>query len=152
MRIALDSNVLLYSAGVVKAVADVAKAKLARSIIEQVAQKSEIVCPLQVFGECYQVLRRNGRQRKDCQSILESWRRRFAVVGSEEAAFFAAIDLATDHDLQFWDSLILAVSAQANCQLLLSEDMQSGFTWRGVTIVNPFAATMDARLARLLTD
>jgi predicted nucleic acid-binding protein len=132
--------------------ADAAKGKLARLIIEQVAQTCEIICPFQVFGECYQVLRRSGRQHEDCRSILESWRRRFAVAGSDEAAFLVAIDLATDHNLQFWDSLILAVSAQANCQLLLSEDMQDGFTWRGVTIVNPFVATIDARLARLLTE
>jgi predicted nucleic acid-binding protein len=36
---------------------------------------------------------------------------------------------------------MLAAAAQAGCRLLLSEDMQDGFTWRGVTIRNPFAAT-----------
>ena len=69
MRIALDSNVLLYAAGVAKVAEDLAKGTLAQSIIDQVAQTSEIICPFQVFGECYQVLRRNGRPREDCRSI-----------------------------------------------------------------------------------
>ena len=32
-----------------------------------------------------------------------------------------------------------AVAADAGCRLLLSEDLQDGFTWRGVTVVDPFA-------------
>jgi predicted nucleic acid-binding protein len=28
-------------------------------------------------------------------------------------------------------------SAENRCRLLLSEDLQTGFTWRGVTVVNP---------------
>ncbi|WP_205963481.1 PIN domain-containing protein [Roseicella aquatilis] len=31
-------------------------------------------------------------------------------------------------------------AAEAECRLLLSEDIQDGFTWRGVTVRNPFAA------------
>jgi predicted nucleic acid-binding protein len=34
---------------------------------------------------------------------------------------------------------MLAAAAQADCRLLLSEDMQDGFTWRSVTVRNPFA-------------
>ena len=60
------------------------------------------------------------------------------------------VDLATEHKLQFWDALILNVAADAGCSLLLSEDMQDGFAWRGVTVVNPFAAKMHKRLARIL--
>jgi predicted nucleic acid-binding protein len=35
---------------------------------------------------------------------------------------------------------MLAVAAQAGCRVLLSEDMQHGFTWRGATIRDPFSA------------
>jgi hypothetical protein len=34
----------------------------------------------------------------------------------------------------------LAVAAKGSCRLLLSEDLQDGFSWRGVTVANPFAA------------
>jgi hypothetical protein len=42
-------------------------------------------------------------------------------------------------------------SAEAECRLLLSEDLQEGFTWRGVTVTNPFARTLHPILAALLT-
>lgn len=35
--------------------------------------------------------------------------------------------------------VIVAVAAEAGCRLLISEDLQDGFTWAGLTIVNPFA-------------
>jgi hypothetical protein len=35
-------------------------------------------------------------------------------------------------------------------RLLLSEDIQAGFTWRGVTVVNPFAAQPSPLLKGLL--
>ena len=38
-----------------------------------------------------------------------------------------------------FDGVVLPVqtaSAEAQCPLLLSEDLQEGFTWRGVTAVN----------------
>jgi predicted nucleic acid-binding protein len=37
-----------------------------------------------------------------------------------------------------WDALIMSVAAENKCRLLISEDFQNGFTWRGVTVVNPF--------------
>jgi predicted nucleic acid-binding protein len=64
----------------------------------------------------------------------------------------AAADLATDHRLGIWDAVILSASSQAGCRLLLSEDLQDGFTWGGVTVVNPFAAERHALLEALLGD
>jgi predicted nucleic acid-binding protein len=44
------------------------------------------------------------------------------------------------------------VAADADCRLVLSEDLQEGFTWRGVTVTNPFGAErhplLDAWLQR----
>ena len=68
-----------------------------------------------------------------------TWRDAFRLAPTSEAAIIAAADLAADHRLGIWDSLMLAVAAEEGCRLLLSEDMQDGFEWRGVTIVNPFA-------------
>jgi len=43
------------------------------------------------------------------------------------------------------------VAAENRCRLLLSEDFQNGFTWRGVTVVNPFATQQSPLLEDLLT-
>lgn len=74
----------------------------------------------------------------------------FEAIATNTDSFTDAIDLATGHKLQFWDALILSTAASGGCSLLLSEDMQDGFAWGGVTVVNPFAEKMHKRLARVL--
>jgi predicted nucleic acid-binding protein len=54
------------------------------------------------------------------------------------------------HSLSFWDAVILSAAAGAECHLLLSPDMQDGFVWQGVTIVNPFAHTRHPLLQAIL--
>jgi predicted nucleic acid-binding protein len=61
-----------------------------------------------------------------------------------------AADLAADHHFGIWDAVILSAASQAGCRLLLSEDLQDGFTWGGVTVVNPFASPRHALLDALL--
>ena len=58
--------------------------------------------------------------------------------------------LSRDHQLGIWDSIILASAADARCRLLLSEDLQDGFSWSGVTVVNPFVSKPNPLLARLI--
>jgi predicted nucleic acid-binding protein len=62
------------------------------------------------------------------------------------------MDLAHSHRCSMWDAIILAAAAEAGCRLLLSEDMQDGFTWNGVTIADPFSETPHPLLAAMLAD
>jgi predicted nucleic acid-binding protein len=146
MKIALDSNILIYAAGVHRADADIPKTSLVRSMIDKLTELHSIVAPFQTFGEAYSVMQRFGRSREDCRATIQKWIANFETISSSENAFLSALDLATDHKLQFWDALIVNAAADAGCVLLLSEDMQSGFTWRGVTIANPFAETLEPQL------
>jgi predicted nucleic acid-binding protein len=50
----------------------------------------------------------------------------------------AAIALARDHSLAFYDALILAAAIEARCETLYSEDFQHGRRFGDCTIVNPF--------------
>ncbi len=61
-----------------------------------------------------------------------------------------AADLAVDHNLGIWDAVILSAASRSGCRLLLSEDLQEGFTWAGVTVVNPFSSPQHALLQALL--
>lgn len=49
-----------------------------------------------------------------------------------------AVKLARTSALSFYDALIIAAAADADCRLLLTEDMQHGRKFGGVTIQNPF--------------
>ena len=60
------------------------------------------------------------------------------------------MDLVVDHKLRIWDAVILAAAAESQCRLLLSEDLRDGFTWRGVTVVKPFAAKRNELLEEAL--
>ena len=135
MKIAFDTNILVYAEGLNGA----EKQAVVLDLINSLASATKIV-PSNVFGELFNVLKRKGRfPAQEARQLTLGWRRSVIMAESTEAAMMAAIDLATDHGLMIWDALVLAVAAVAGCRLLLSEDMQDGFTWRGVTVVNPFA-------------
>jgi hypothetical protein len=40
-----------------------------------------------------------------------------------------------------------SAASQSDCRLLLSEDFQEGFTWAGVTVVDPFSSPQHAPVA-----
>ena len=48
------------------------------------------------------------------------------------------MEAAARHSFSLWDAIMVAVAAATGCRALLSENMQHGFIWRGVTIRNPF--------------
>ncbi len=49
-----------------------------------------------------------------------------------------AVKLARDSSLSFYDALIVAAAADADCRVLLTEDLQHGRKFGGVMIQNPF--------------
>ncbi len=135
MRFALDTNVLAYAEGV----NGTAAKKAALAIVEKLPQVSTVL-PVQVLGELFAVLvRKAGRPPEQARKAVLTWHDVFPAIETSPSVLLAAADLACDHHIGIWDAIILAASAAAGCRLLLSEDFQSGFTWSGVTVVNPFA-------------
>jgi predicted nucleic acid-binding protein len=134
MRIALDTNILAYAEGL----GDEARCRSAVALVENLAG-ADVVLPAQVLGELSRVLTAKAKRSPMLtRAIILDWADTFEVVDSGWPAFAAALDLMVDHQLPMWDALILAVAAENRCRQLLSEDFQNGFTWRGVTVVNPF--------------
>jgi predicted nucleic acid-binding protein len=110
------------------------------SIIAAVPASSFIV-PAQVLGELFNVLTRKVRHSRDAATqVVRAWQDMFTVMPTTEAVLSRAMDVAVAHSLAIWDAVILAAAAEAGCRMLLSEDMHEGFTWGGVTTVNPFAS------------
>ncbi len=75
----------------------------------------------------------------EASEIVDDYAFDAVVVPTDETVLAAAFGLAAAHNLQTYDAIILATAAQAECEVLYSEDMQHGFEWNGVTIINPFA-------------
>lgn len=146
MKVAFDTNVLAYAEGV----NDEGKRTIALQLVRQLPQDAAVI-PVQVLGELFNVLvRKAGRSRTDARDALLAWRDTFATVETAPEIMLAAADLATDHGLSIWDAVVLSAASQAGCRLLLSEDLQDGFTWGGVTVVNPFTLPRHPLLESLL--
>ena len=147
MRIALDTNVLVYAEGL----NDASRRDAARNLVSNVP-RNETFLPVQVLGELFRALTHKGRWTAHAarESVLE-WRNTFDSIAASEDTLLSAMDLACDHQFAIWDAIVVSTAADAGCRLLLSEDMQDGFVWRGLTIANPFATQrhplLDAALA-----
>jgi predicted nucleic acid-binding protein len=96
------------------------------------------------------MVRKALRSAASAHVAILSWCDAFSLSETSGAVMLAASDLAVTHKLGIWDAVILSSAAEAGCRLLLSEDMQDGFTWRGVTVTNPFAKTLHPLLKAML--
>jgi predicted nucleic acid-binding protein len=135
MRVALDTNILVYAEGVNGA----ERSQRARAVLVELAG-DEIVVPVQALGELFAVLTRKARWTATAaRAAVLAWHDSYDTVATSPAVLFDAMELVASHRLSFRDAIMLAAAAQTGCRLLVSEDMQDGFTWRGVTIRNPFS-------------
>lgn len=148
MKVALDTNVLAYAEGTNgQAMKDAALQLIQRP------PPGSIVVPVQALGELFNVLvLKAKRPSSSARGAILSWRDAFPVVDTSSEVMVSAADLAADHNFRIWDAVMLAAAAEAGCRLLLSEDLQDGFTWRGVTVTNPFSSTKHVLLRALLGD
>lgn len=130
MRAFLDTNLLVYAQG------RDAKSEMARQIILQGG-----VISVQVLNEFTSVLRRKfsmswdeiAEALEDVKIALDTVR----PIGLETHS--AAVELAREHGFSFYDALIIAAALEADCDQLLTEDMQAGRRIERLAIVNPFA-------------
>jgi predicted nucleic acid-binding protein len=148
VRVALDTNILAYAEGV-------NGADMKRTALELVEKlpESAVLLPVQTLGELFNLLvRKAGRAPAGARKAILSWQDAFSLIETSAQVMLAAADLATDHQLGIWDAVIVSAAAEAGCRLLLSEDLHEGFTWKGVTVTNPFSTPRHELLAGLLTD
>jgi predicted nucleic acid-binding protein len=148
VRAAIDTNVLVYAEGMNGRVKQAAAVELLKRLPSGV-----VVVSIQVLGELFHVLaRKSGKSSKDARAAVLHWQDAFPAIPTSQGAMISAIDLAVDHRLTIWDALILSVAAEADCRLLLTEDLHEGFTWRGVTVVNPFAPKPHPLISAMFDD
>lgn len=145
MKVALDTNILVYA----ESVSGVEKGRTARDLMDRLG--ADAVVSLQAVAEFYNVMTLKARiPAAEARGLAEQVVGFYETVATTEAVLTEALELAQQHRLRIFDSIILSAAAEAGCNLLLSEDMQDGFVYRGVTVANPFAETPHPLLASLL--
>lgn len=148
MRIALDTNILVYAEGV----NDPARRDRVVTLLRKLPSGNTYV-PLQALAELFHVLvRKAGSPPSQAQSAILEWRDRYPVIETSQATLLSALELATRHGFRIWDAIIFSAASLSACRILLSEDLQDGFTWNGVTVVNPFLDAPNELLADALNQ
>ena len=148
MNIALDTNILAYAEGV----SDRQRHQTALDVIRRLPSDS-VRLPVQALGELFQVLViKAGYTPAEARSKVVSWADAYALAETSAAVLFDAMELAVTHRFFIWDAVVVCAAAAAGCRLLLSEDMQDGFTSGAITIVNPFAEARHPLLEALLAS
>ncbi len=146
MRAALDTNLLVYAEGF----GDPARVGATRQLLARLSD-ADLVVPLQCLGKLFRVLTgKAGRSAPQAQEAVLGWLDAYQVVETNASSWRGAMDLCVAHQLASWCALVLNVAAEAGARLLLKEDLNPGFSWRGVQVVNPLQHPADPLLNQLL--
>ena len=98
------------------------------------------VIGVQVLNEFTNVTRRKLRwQWEQIEAALAVIEELLGPARPLTAAVHAgAVVLARDHELSFYDALIVAAALDAGCEVLFSEDLQHGQKFGALRVENPF--------------
>ncbi len=147
MLCALDSNVMIYAEGHL----DDPRNSSAQNILK-VVPSSDFVIPVQAIAETTNWLIRKAKRSKPFAAQRAAyWLERYQIQSTTEDVLASAFELIAAHHFQVFDAIILSAAAVAGTDVLLSEDLQHGFQWKGVTIINPFATEQHPLFVALMS-
>jgi predicted nucleic acid-binding protein len=134
----VDTNVLVYAFDKGNSV----KKRVAQRLMNELMDEDRLRVSTQVLQELFVTLTRKASQRcssAEAMAVLEdlaAW----PLMVVDYAAIRAAVGLADQAKLSFWDALVVVAAARAGATVLYTEDMNDGQEVLGVRISNPFAA------------
>jgi len=133
-KIFIDTNILVYTLDQ----KNIEKRDTARKIVKKVVESHQPVISTQVIKEFYVVA--SNKLKADpivVKNIIHNFHN-MEIVNNDLDLIEQAIDISILSQLSFWDSLIIAAAEKANCEYVLSEDLNSGQNYRGIKLLNPF--------------
>jgi predicted nucleic acid-binding protein len=72
--------------------------------------------------------------------LIQKWLR-FRIQEDTVGVLQSALALKERYQTSYWDAAILAAAKAARCQHLLSEDLNHGQDYDGITVINPVRST-----------
>ena len=137
-RTFVDTNVLIYAHDTSEA----EKQPIARALLDGLWADRTGILSTQVLQEFYVIATRKlatPLSRAEAREIVDLYRL-WPVIVVEPALILNASRLEEDHQLSFWDALIIEAARVAGAVRLVTEDLQPGRVIAGVRIENPFSA------------
>jgi predicted nucleic acid-binding protein len=136
MKAFLDTNVIVYA----NDSADLEKQGKALELIQSHMRPGTGVISTQVLQEyAVNALAKLGQAVPVIMHqlhLLES----FKVINMTSELVRRGLEIKNLYGLNYWDSLIIAAAESAGCDHILSEDLNPGQSYCGMTCINPFGS------------
>jgi len=145
----VDTNVLVYA----RDSGEPAKQKIAAQWLVDLWKEQTGRTSVQVLSEYYVTLTRKLKpglkpeQAWDDIQALMTW----DPHPIDRELLLAAREIERRYRISWWDSMIVSAARLQGCKLLLSEDMQDGMSFDGVTVRNPFSLSVEEAKAEYRT-
>ena len=136
-RFFVDTNIFVYSfdSRAKK------KQRTAKDVVTEALSQNAGIISFQVIQEFLNVATRKFKQPltvRDSKLYLNRVLFPLCEIFPNESLYATALDVTSETQYTFYDSLILAAAVAGKCKTLYSEDLCHQRTVRGVTIINPF--------------
>ena len=134
----VDTNVLVYAFDRGSS----PKKRVAQQLLNELMDEDRLRVSTQVLQELFVTLTRKVKQpcsSEEALAVLEdltAW----PLMAVDYAAIRAAVRLADEAKLSFWDALVVVAAARTGAAVLYTENLNDGQEILGVRISNPFAA------------
>jgi predicted nucleic acid-binding protein len=132
----VDTNVLVYCFDL----RETAKRKRALAILEGELDVGDLVLSTQVLQEFYVAVTRKLKRPlsgAEAAAAVDELAK-LSIVQIDLAMVLASIADCQRHQFSLWDTLILRAALSANCDRVLTEDLQHGYVFDSLRVENPF--------------
>jgi predicted nucleic acid-binding protein len=131
----IDTNVLVYCFDS----NEPAKRKRSLAIVEDAGQ-GELVLSTQVLQEFYVAVTRKLKRPLSPSEASDAVQElaKLTIVQIDVPMVVSSIADCQTHQLSLWDTLILRAASTANCERVLTDDLQHGLLFGSVRVENPF--------------
>ncbi|RJQ32074.1 MAG: PIN domain-containing protein [Peptococcaceae bacterium] len=132
----VDTNVFVYAYDRGTGI----KQRLARKLIAGLWESRRGCVSIQVLQELYVTISKKASTplppETACRIIadLSEWIHHVPDAGD----VVEAINIQQKHGISFWDAMIINSAGRTNCNILWTEDLNSGQVYGNVTVYNPF--------------
>jgi predicted nucleic acid-binding protein len=132
-----DTNVLVYAFDS----SEPKKQKIAQNLLKNEGSQGRIVLSTQVLQEFFVVITRKlpkPLSLDEAYNVVSNFAQ-YPLVQVDKYLILRAIKRTQSDCVSFWDALIIESALETDCEILLSEDMQTGRKINEMTIENPFS-------------
>jgi predicted nucleic acid-binding protein len=133
----LDTNIIVYAFDH----SAPKKANIAQRLVADGAADKQAIISYQVVQEFINVALRGFRLsivKSDLESFVLTALFPMMAISSSPSLVIGALRLQGQHQLAWYDALIVAAALQGGCKVLYSEDLQHGYRFGDLIVENPF--------------